>query len=512
MPPAWRRVLPAFVLLVAAALWLFRGSGAAMVEIWIRSETFAHAFLVPPIVLWLVWRRRARLAACVPRPAPIVLVPIALVALVWLLGELVAVNAATQFALVALLVLAVPLVFGWQVARVIAFPLLFLFFCVPFGEFMTTPMMAWTADFTIWALQASGVPVYREGLHFVIPNGSWSVVEACSGVRYLIASVMVGTLFAYLNYRSTRRRVVFVVIATLLPIVANWLRAYMIVMLGYLSSNRLATGVDHIIYGWLFFGVVMFALFVIGMRWSEPDAPTPAAAPLAAGIGGGGGRVWVAVLVGMGLMVAAAATGARLLAPAPAALALDAPALAGHGWAKSAGLAIAYRPHYELPRAETQAEYRGAQGRIVGLYVAYYDHQDYDSKLVSSTNVLLTTKDKVWLGVEAGRAEAAPLGPLRTLALRSIDLRQVAAADRLAVWQVYWVDGHLFTSDLGAKLAAALLRLVGQGDDSATLVFYAPDGRGSDASTQLAQFIDANGSEILGWLGAYREQRRAGAR
>ena len=74
-----------------------------------------------------------------------------------------------------------------------------------------------TADFVVLALQATGIPVYREGLWFVIPSGQWSVVDACSGVRYLIASFMVGSLFAYLNYRSLRRRAVFVLVSILLP-------------------------------------------------------------------------------------------------------------------------------------------------------------------------------------------------------------------------------------------------------------------------------------------------------
>ena len=139
-------------------------------------------------------------------------------------------------------------------ARVLAFPLAFLFFAVPFGEIFVPTLIDWTADFTVAALRFSGVPVYREGNHFVIPTGRWSVVEACSGVRYLIASLMVGTLYAAIAYRSARRRACFIVAAILVPIVANWLRAYMIVMLGHLSNNRLATGVDHIIYGWMFFG------------------------------------------------------------------------------------------------------------------------------------------------------------------------------------------------------------------------------------------------------------------
>ena len=128
----------------------------------------------------------------------------------WLLGELGTVNALSQFSFVAMLVLAVPAVIGTRAARRIAFPLAFLFFAVPAGEFVMPQLMEWTADITVTALRLTGIPVFREGQNFVIPTGSWSVVEACSGVRYLIASLVIGTLYAYLTYRSTSRRLVFV--------------------------------------------------------------------------------------------------------------------------------------------------------------------------------------------------------------------------------------------------------------------------------------------------------------
>jgi exosortase len=73
-----------------------------------------------------------------------------------------------------MVVFAVPAVLGTQAARVLAFPLMFLFFCVPVGEFLIEPMMEATADFTVAALRLSGIPVYREGLQFVIPSGNWS--------------------------------------------------------------------------------------------------------------------------------------------------------------------------------------------------------------------------------------------------------------------------------------------------------------------------------------------------
>jgi exosortase len=86
--------------------------------------------------------------------------------------------------------------------------------------------MEHTADFTLAALRLTGIPVYREGQFFSIPSGNWSVV--CSGLRYLIASVTVGVLYAHLTYRSALRRALFIAASIVVPIVANWLRAYMI--------------------------------------------------------------------------------------------------------------------------------------------------------------------------------------------------------------------------------------------------------------------------------------------
>ena len=135
LPPAWRVALPLLLIALMVVLWLYRDTGLAMVEIWDRSETFAHAFLVPPISLWLIWRQRAVLAVQSPQPAPLFLLPITAMALLWLLGDLAAVNSATQLALTAMLVLVVPATLGWTTARCIAFPLGFLFFAVPIGEF-----------------------------------------------------------------------------------------------------------------------------------------------------------------------------------------------------------------------------------------------------------------------------------------------------------------------------------------------------------------------------------------
>jgi len=267
-------VAVAFIVIIA----LYGRTAIEMASTWMRSTTYSHGMVVPLIAAWLAWRRRDVLRALPVAPSWPWIVPFAGAGAAWLLGDLAQANAVTQLALVTMLVTSVPLVAGTRIARALTFPLGYLYFAVPIGDFLLPQLMQWTADFTVWALQVSGVPVYREGLQFVIPSGRWSVVEACSGVRYLIASLTVGTLYAYLSYRSPWRRLAFVGVAIVVPIVANWLRAYGIVMLGHLSSNRIAVGVDHLIYGWLFFGVVVLAMFAIGARWRE-DAEPVAAGP-----------------------------------------------------------------------------------------------------------------------------------------------------------------------------------------------------------------------------------------
>ena len=119
----------------------------------------------------------------------------------WLVAAAGQVQVVQQYAMTAMVPAAVLALAGRRVAWALAFPLAFLLLAVPFGEAFLPRLMDWTADFTVGALRATGIPVYREGTFFAIPSGSWSVVEACSGLRYLIASVTVGALYAYLTYR-----------------------------------------------------------------------------------------------------------------------------------------------------------------------------------------------------------------------------------------------------------------------------------------------------------------------
>lgn len=522
--PAWQQMLP-LLLALAALLWLFRETGTAMVSIWSRSDTFAHAFLVPPIALALMWRKRAELARVAIAPSAPWLLPLAACCLVWLLGQLAGVHAVAQTALVAMIVSAVPAVLGTRFARVIAFPLLFLFFSVPVGEFLIEPMMEGTADFTVAALRLSGIPVYREGLQFVIPSGNWSVVAACSGVRYLIASVMVGTLFAYLNFHSLKRRLAFVAVAIAVPVVANWLRAYMIVMLGHLSSNKLAAGADHLVYGWIFFGVVILLMFMIGARFVDAAPAADAAADAAAAAASAGNAArrpgpWL-MAAAVGLTVAATqglhdrigGEGVAAVSTIPPVLELPARLLTAGGssapwWSAIDQPITRWLPAYRHSAAFAAAQYRrsgGSDSDAVGVWVGLYRDQGYDRKMITSTNVLVEEGSMTWLALAHPAARVAALAAGGAVDLHATQLRTPAdpklnPTQRLLVWRVYRVAGRYVASDAQAMLWLALQRLAGRGDDSAVLMFYTPVSEDGQGSERLQQFVAAHLDQIAAVL------------
>ena len=490
-------------------LFLYRGTGLAMVEIWWRSETFTHAFLVPPIALWLIWRKRSNLAGTSVHPNLWFLPAIALVGFGWLLGDLVAVNAVTQLALVTMLILCVPAVCGIAWTRKILFPLGFLFFAVPIGEFAMPTLMEWTADFTVLALRLSGIPVFREGLQFVIPTGNWSVVEACSGVRYLIASVTVGTLFAYLNYQSAKRRALFVLVSILVPVFANWVRAYLIVMLGHYSGNKLAAGVDHLIYGWVFFGIVIMAMFYIGSRWADaplnlPNNEIGTAPKFSAKTHLTDSKKLVFATI---LVVGVAALPVIVVQKIDAwnksgQVQLVAPQQLSTDWLQNQQSSASWTPAFVNPSVQLETSYSQGE-RTVGLYVGYYRQQGYQRKMVSSDNALVRTKDTRWALVERGQKNII-FGPIfvnaKTAILRGSSIDTVGSTERLVVRQFYWINGQLSSSDVMAKIYGAFARLRGRGDDAAVIIFYTPLQQGDKEGEILDEFAKKNGGMILKML------------
>ncbi len=275
---------------------------AAAVRVWFASTAYNHCFLVIPIALYLAYDRRDRLDGVPVRPWPQAALLALPLAAAWLLAERVGVMEGRQLIAMGFVQALFLGVLGRRLYRVMAAPLLYLFFLVPFGGFLTPALQTFTSHFITHGLDLLGIINYSDANTIEIPEGTFYVAQACAGLRFLIAAIAFGVLYALLIYRSPGRRITFVAVSLVVPVIANGFRALGIVVLGHFLGSARAAATDHILYGWLFFSIVLLLLILLGLPFRQDARPAAGAksAPLPPI-----GLRWPAVAAALVLLVAA---------------------------------------------------------------------------------------------------------------------------------------------------------------------------------------------------------------
>lgn len=485
-PRAWFWLAPGLALLVA----LLAPSFGSMLGQWQSSSTFNYGFLIAPVSLFLAWRDRARLRALPVVPAVLPALLAVPAAALWLLALALRVEVVHHAAAVLLVVLFTWSLLGTRVARALAFPLGYLFLMVPFGEFLVPALMRLTADFAVVAVAASGVPVYQDGYVFSLPSGDFEVIKACSGIRFLMATIAAGTVFAYVAYASLAKRLVFLALCVIVPIVGNLLRAWGVVMIVHLSDMRFAAGGDHILYGTLFYAAVLVAFFVIGARYADLPQPAPAVpaeAPLP--VRRGPGVPPIAVLaVAAGVAVVPWLVAARLPP-------VDGP-LAGMpgrvpGWTEAPAGDTDWQPEFPGARATERARLAGAAG-VVDVVVAGFAPLGDQGDLTSSVN--RPYADRGFRLLADRRLAAAAPGPVRELVLRP-----VGGEGGRVVWWWYRVDAARTAAAREAEWLTLRAFLAGRLPERETIAVSATWAGDPDEARAALAAVSAAAGAVPGW-------------
>jgi exosortase A len=411
-PASWRAAAIRLGLAWLALIACFHADWAAMAQQWWNSSTYTHILVVPAIVAWLAWTRAPQLGRLSPRAWWPGLIFFAASGLLWVLGQLAGFSMLAQAGAVAMLIATALTVLGPKVCTGLAFPLTYMAFLVPFGDELVPALQLITAKLTIALVGISGVPAVIDGVFIDTPAGLFEVAEACSGVKFLIAMVAFGVLVAGVCFRSWPRRIAFMGLAVILPILANGVRAWATIFVAQYVGAEKATGFDHLIYGWIFFAVVMGMTLAIAWRFFDRAADDPmldaaaiersrllttlerrSMAPAAA----------LAALAGLAILLVAWSSAAdRLHAPLPARIALpDVP-----GWQR-----VGYAPQVWWEPRATGAErrllgrYRDAEGRQVDVFLALYASQD-DGKEAGGFGEGALTPGTSWAWISPGPESA----------------------------------------------------------------------------------------------------------
>lgn len=463
---AWTLHLVCLCALVGLLVAVNEEAIVAAVRVWWVSPTYSHCFFIIPISAYFVWRRRQSLAMLRPHVelrALWLFIPLIFVSLA---GKLAHINELEQLAFVGMLQAIIIAVLGTHIYRRILFPSLFLFFLVPMGEYLIGPLQRFTTQFISTGLTLIGIPHYTEVNVIQLSNGDYEVAEACAGLRFLIATVAVGALFAHLTYRKWYKILLFLAATLVLPTIANGFRALGIVLLGYWSNNRIAHGVDHIIYGWGFLVAILMALMLIGARYADPLVREQRA-----------GLVKVPAITagkfGLTVLLSAVAISiAPMLVywqnhrvPNISAASFSAP-LKLPSWHTGAPSGR-WSPDYALPDARLAFSMQKTGFSPVDVFVSYYAGESGGPNLVSSSNKMWS--EDTWHPLSQDTIVAALGG--RKLHLNEAVI--ASAGRRRILWWTYWSARRFTPYGLDVKLDRLRQALMGSGG-SALIALSAP--------------------------------------
>lgn len=240
-----------------------------MVGILWSVDVFAHGLLTPFVSLALIWSRREQFKQVPLKFSGFGLLILLVACFFWLGGKLFDVALLSHFGLVSAVQAIVIGALGPRAYRAILFPMLLLYFMVPFGYELVYPLQVMTAGIVVQVLDIIGADYTSQGMLISLPSGLYEVAEACAGVKFLFTSFFTGVLLAHLVFENWRRRIVLVSFSIVLPVIANALRVLLILLIAELSDQKLAKGFDHLVYGWVFLSFVLLLLITTAYRFSD---------------------------------------------------------------------------------------------------------------------------------------------------------------------------------------------------------------------------------------------------
>jgi exosortase len=292
----WALIAPVAIL-AGAILWALWPVMAAMVERWSDDPRYAHGYLVPLFSLALFWMRRPQKIATELKPTNWGLLLIVLGGAVQLIGGFFRINSIEGFAVLPYLA-GVALLLGGRHALQWAWPsIAFLIFMIPLPwrleKALGPPLQYLATMASTFTLQTLGFMAFSEGNVIQLNEARIGVVEACSGLSMLITFIALSTGMAIVVKRPLLDKLVLVLSAIPVALVANIARITLTGILHETVGGHVADKFYHDLAGWVMIPLALvlywLEIWVFSRIFVEMEDPT-----VLVGVQGGGRRVAVA--------------------------------------------------------------------------------------------------------------------------------------------------------------------------------------------------------------------------
>ena len=268
-PPAGIKTLPvylalgALVLFVVAYFPVFR----ILAGKWAESEEYSHAFLTLPIILYMVYQNRHRVLETPATFTPLGLATLLLASALYYFSLLTEVHTVIALAMYLTVLGTVVFLFGIRSLWVLFTPLLLLLMLIPFPDQLyiqlTFPLQLKVSQMSEAIINLFGIPVHRAGNVLTIPQKSFEVVEACSGLRSVITLLTLSVVMGYFLLVRTTSKLLLVAASIPVAIFVNLIRVVTIVLLFHSFGLDLYEGTLHTVTGLLIFLIALATLFLL---------------------------------------------------------------------------------------------------------------------------------------------------------------------------------------------------------------------------------------------------------
>ena len=257
-----------FLLLLPAIAGLYYAVVPDMIKQWAHDENYSHGFLVPLISAFFLYQRWDDLKDAPVTPANIGLLVIVLgliqLILAWLGTELFNM----RLSLVVLLCGTTLYLFGIQVFKIMALPLLFLVLMIPIPYIIydaaAFPLKLFVTEVSVTVLRMLGVVVWNEGNIIMFTNTVLEVADACSGLRSIMSLLALAVAFAFLTQKSHINKAIIIASAIPIAVATNAMRVIVTGFLAQYWGAQVAQGFFHDFAGFAVFAVAMVLLLALG--------------------------------------------------------------------------------------------------------------------------------------------------------------------------------------------------------------------------------------------------------
>ncbi len=268
-PEIWRSKKEFLLLLTLIAAFVigYLGTFSGLVKIWLKNGDYSYAFSIPLVAGYIIWKRRHIIAQTRTETDWIGGVFFVIFLVFSLYGVLGSSPSAVRPTIPLIILSLILFCYGREMLKTLTFPVALLVFMIPLPTLVQTqigvPLQLVSTKLGEYILRLLGVSVFVEGNIIDLGIIQLQVVEACSGLRYILPLLALGVVFVYLFEHIRWKQIVLVLSTIPTAIICNGLRIGITGFLAQYYSLRIAEGFFHGFSGWLFFVFALCMLFVI---------------------------------------------------------------------------------------------------------------------------------------------------------------------------------------------------------------------------------------------------------